>query len=375
MSQSNYFLQGASINTANTNISTLQSNTAGITNSSSKVSFGSSVALNNNSLYLRSATDGNHYLQYSSSRDGPYLTGYGGGSLAVNGTEILGWTGSQIVAAKDINCSGNVNATSGSVSCINFNSTNAANCVNINASGNISQSSGETSIYKIVSFPNNWLSSIDYNISSGNWLNGMSIGTGDGASDSTFNLCLRTWQGMALMNTSNDGNTGANRIKHYWNARSGNYTAKGAINANSLVTSGNILCGNNLSVTASIDSAGFFLSNNTNHNVCTSYYANLTSDTTISPNSYYQTICCYTIATNNILVTFDCNSMINGMTFHFANLVGSSMRFKIASGQAFSIWDHDNGTFSSSSTINWTNTRRATFIKMGSGIIEMFRYP
>jgi hypothetical protein len=43
---------------------------------------------------------------------------------------------------------------------------------------------------------------------------------------------------MALINTSNDGNTGTNRVKHYWGARDGNYCAKGTISAGAFTCSG-----------------------------------------------------------------------------------------------------------------------------------------
>jgi hypothetical protein len=67
--------------------------------------------------------------------------------------------------------------------------------------------------------------------------NGFCPGNGDGASDNIFNVGIRTWNGFALINTSNDGAAGADRVKHYWDARGGHYTAKGNMSAAKLTLS------------------------------------------------------------------------------------------------------------------------------------------
>jgi len=97
--------------------------------------------------------------------------------------------------------------------------------------------------------------------------NGVSHGTGDGCSDTTFNVALRTWQGVGMVNTSNDGHSGNGRVQHYWDARNGGYTAKGTITANNLVSNNNItatatITGNSIVSNNGITATGTITGNN-----------------------------------------------------------------------------------------------------------------
>jgi hypothetical protein len=121
------------------------------------------------------------------------------------------------------------------------------------------------------------------------------------------------------------------------------------------------------------------LYNNDNHNVRVSSYVNLTADTQIpasgSSIGYHQQIYNITMGTNNLLITFKADAILDGTMFNIANVAGSSMRFKVATGISYSIFNRDNTTYTGSQIMSFTNTRRVSFVKMGSGIFEMFRYP
>jgi hypothetical protein len=380
---------------------TLAAVQANANNFTAQQTFSAGAALADQQLRLRGTGDGNHYLQYTTSRDGVEVCGFSGGRLGyVEGQpfqESLGWNNTGVVVRKKVGF----------------------------------QNSG--------SF---YLGSIDENCNSGEYVNGVSIGTGDGGSDSTFNLALRTWQGVGIINTSNDGQTGANRCKHYWNARDGNYTAKGSINASSLTiteSTGNSGSENSGSITLrhndnggvssiifpSKNNAGsdygyiryrddvgntltgeaarleiglendtgedflvlqknggrtyvngqLLLSNDANHNIRVMSTSQLTSNTTINPSGYQATMNYYDIIVDNLTFTFDLNNMIQGMSFTFCNRVGSTMKFTTTLGQNIALIDRDNGVFSSAQTMSLFNTRRVNFVYMNNRVIETFRYP
>ncbi|MBO0931579.1 hypothetical protein [Fibrella aquatilis] len=57
------------------------------------------LGLNDNALSLRGASDGNHFLRYNSTTDGPVLSGFGGGRLGygtAGGSTALSWSSSGV---------------------------------------------------------------------------------------------------------------------------------------------------------------------------------------------------------------------------------------------------------------------------------------
>lgn len=67
----------------------------GVTSPSEKLEVNGNLAIYNNALQLRGGGDNNHTLQYDWGVDGPFLKGYGGGSLGTsNGTTALHWNNS-----------------------------------------------------------------------------------------------------------------------------------------------------------------------------------------------------------------------------------------------------------------------------------------
>jgi len=68
------------------------------------------INLNNNTIYLRTSSDTNHYLKYESGYDGPKLCGYAGGCLSTtNGSiDALTWDVNKVQINNDLNVQGSI---------------------------------------------------------------------------------------------------------------------------------------------------------------------------------------------------------------------------------------------------------------------------
>jgi hypothetical protein len=99
-----------------TTIAAVQSNANNFT---AQQTFSSGAALADQQLRIRAAGDGNHYVQYNSTRDGPDLCGASGGRLgygnASNFTERIRWNSAGVVVSGTLTVNNNVSANSQTV--------------------------------------------------------------------------------------------------------------------------------------------------------------------------------------------------------------------------------------------------------------------